>query len=150
MDNYTPSVSPIPPAARAAYQAQQQNHKRTTTLDELEDLGIGNSKSRKPGFDSIDEQAGEGEDGATTPTDPYAPKPKAQPAKQEPPKPELKTSQSKSWLGGWFKREASPVNNGPGPVKAKLGEETSFVYDADLKKWVMKVSLSDSSPSNSR
>lgn len=83
MAEYTPSVSPIPPSARAAYQAQQQqqNHKRTTTLDELEDLGIGNKKSKKPGFDAIDE--GEGDDGSTTPTDPYAPKPKEEPARSE-------------------------------------------------------------------
>jgi hypothetical protein len=30
------------------------------------------------------------------------------------------------------------VNNGPGPVKANLGEQTSFVYDAELKRWVNK------------
>jgi hypothetical protein len=52
---------------------------------------------------------------------------------------ELKTSASKSWLGGWFKREASPVPNGPGPIKAKLGDPSSMVFDAELKKWVVKV-----------
>lgn len=45
--------------------------------------------------------------------------------------------QSRSWLGGWFKREASP-QPGPGPIKAKLGEDTSFVYDPQLKRWVNK------------
>lgn len=39
------------------------------------------------------------------------------------------------WLSGWFKKDP---NAGPGPVKAKLGEENSFVYDPDLKKWVNK------------
>jgi len=41
----------------------------------------------------------------------------------------------KGWFGGWFKKDP---NAGPGPIKAKLGEESSFYYDADLKKWVNK------------
>lgn len=44
---------------------------------------------------------------------------------------------SKSWLGGWFKREASPAaQTGPGPVKANLGEQKTFYYDEKLKRWV--------------
>jgi hypothetical protein len=47
-----------------------------------------------------------------------------------------------SWFGGWFKRGAAEddVSSGtPGkPIKAKLGEESSFYYDKDLKKWVNK------------
>jgi hypothetical protein len=39
------------------------------------------------------------------------------------------------WLSGWFKKDQSA---GPGPIKAKLGEESSFYYDTDLKKWVNK------------
>lgn len=39
------------------------------------------------------------------------------------------------WLSGWFKKDP---NAGPGPIKAKLGEENSFYYDPDLKKWVNK------------
>jgi hypothetical protein len=39
------------------------------------------------------------------------------------------------WLSGWFKKEA---NAAPGPIKAKLGEESSFVYDTNLGKWVNK------------
>ncbi|KAE8844009.1 hypothetical protein PTNB73_08414 [Pyrenophora teres f. teres] len=39
------------------------------------------------------------------------------------------------WLTGWFKKDA---NAGPGPIKAKLGEENSFYYDPELKKWVNK------------
>ncbi|EMD87446.1 hypothetical protein COCC4DRAFT_165611 [Bipolaris maydis ATCC 48331] len=39
------------------------------------------------------------------------------------------------WLSGWFKKDP---NAGPGPIKAKLGEESSFVYDTDLGKWVNK------------
>lgn len=40
-----------------------------------------------------------------------------------------------SWFGGWFKKDP---NAAPGPVKAKLGEESSFVYDPELKRWVDK------------
>ncbi|OAL55554.1 hypothetical protein IQ07DRAFT_529195 [Pyrenochaeta sp. DS3sAY3a] len=39
------------------------------------------------------------------------------------------------WFGGWFKKDP---NAAPGPIRAKLGEENSFVYDPDLKKWVNK------------
>lgn len=45
---------------------------------------------------------------------------------------------SGGWLGGWFgggakKDNAMPTNK---PIKAKLGEENSFKYDPELKKWV--------------
>jgi hypothetical protein len=39
------------------------------------------------------------------------------------------------WFGGWFKKDP---NAAPGPIKAKLGEENSFYYDPELKKWVNK------------
>jgi hypothetical protein len=39
------------------------------------------------------------------------------------------------WFGGWFKKDP---NAPPGPIKAKLGEESSFYYDPDLGKWVNK------------
>lgn len=45
---------------------------------------------------------------------------------------------AKSWLGGWFKASPATTPTGPGPVKANLGEQTSFVYDPDLKRWVNK------------
>ncbi|OJJ69103.1 hypothetical protein ASPBRDRAFT_198669 [Aspergillus brasiliensis CBS 101740] len=44
----------------------------------------------------------------------------------------------KSWFGGWFaggKKEEQNLNK---PIRAKLGEENSFYYDKDLKKWVNK------------
>ncbi|KAJ6002932.1 hypothetical protein N7451_005479 [Penicillium sp. IBT 35674x] len=49
-------------------------------------------------------------------------------------------AQKKGWFGGWFggaaKKDAD--NSGGGPIRAKLGEESSFYYDNDLKKWVNK------------
>ncbi|RAL02701.1 COPII coat assembly protein SEC16 [Aspergillus ibericus CBS 121593] len=48
----------------------------------------------------------------------------------------------KGWFGGWFgggaaggKKEGEISNK---PIRAKLGEENSFYYDTDLKKWVNK------------
>lgn len=67
MAAYTPSVSPAPASAYVPSR-DPQKHRRTTTLDELEDLGIGNSKSRKPTFDAIDEQGSEQEDSSRAST----------------------------------------------------------------------------------
>lgn len=53
----------------------------------------------------------------------------------------------KGWFGGWFgggKKEAD--NAGGGPIRAKLGEENSFYYDKDLKKWVNKKDPSSAEP----
>ena len=56
---------------------------------------------------------------------------------------ELKPKKS-GWLGGWFgsaKRDGdlSSTQAAPNaPIRAKLGEESSFFYDKQLKKWVNK------------
>ncbi|KAH6642230.1 Sec23-binding domain of Sec16-domain-containing protein [Boeremia exigua] len=44
----------------------------------------------------------------------------------------------KGWFGGWFKKDPNLAQQGPGPIKAKLGEDSSFVYDPELKKWINK------------
>ncbi|RDL35385.1 uncharacterized protein BP5553_07316 [Venustampulla echinocandica] len=44
-------------------------------------------------------------------------------------------------LGGWFgagKKESADVPQSNKPIRAKLGEASSFVYDPDLKRWVNK------------
>lgn len=41
---------------------------------------------------------------------------------------------SGSWLGRWWKRGESS----PAPIKANLGEENTFYYDKELKKWINK------------
>ncbi|KAH6611335.1 copii coat assembly sec16 [Trichoderma cornu-damae] len=45
-----------------------------------------------------------------------------------------------SWFGGGKKESGSPgESSSPGkPIKAKLGEASSFVYDPELKRWVNK------------
>lgn len=46
---------------------------------------------------------------------------------------------SAGWLGGWFSRaKAEEGINDKKPIKARLGEDSSFYYDANLKKWVNK------------
>ncbi|PYI29046.1 hypothetical protein BP00DRAFT_417571 [Aspergillus indologenus CBS 114.80] len=44
----------------------------------------------------------------------------------------------KGWFGGWFGGKKEGENPGGGPIRAKLGEESSFYYDTELKKWVNK------------
>lgn len=49
---------------------------------------------------------------------------------------ELKQAASSGWLSRlWKRNEAAPS---PAPVKANLGEESSFYYDKELKRWVNK------------
>jgi hypothetical protein len=43
------------------------------------------------------------------------------------------SQQSPGWFSRWWKKEGSSA-----PVKATLGEESSFVYDKELKRWVNK------------
>ena len=56
---------------------------------------------------------------------------------------ELKPRKS-GWLGGWFSGtkkdgDLSSTQTAPNaPIRAKLGEESSFIYDKQLKKWVNK------------
>ncbi|KAK6344254.1 vesicle coat component [Orbilia brochopaga] len=47
-----------------------------------------------------------------------------------------KAGKSGGWFGSWFGGKKDP--NAPVVHTAKLGEESSFYYDPDLKKWVNK------------
>lgn len=161
MATYSPAPTPGPPSSYSALNANR-SHQRNSTRAELDDLGIGNSRSKKPGFDSIDEHAGEGEDSSSKSSL------KVESSETRPreflshscvlPHNMLRyitdtsllfteVKPSRSWLGGWFKRETGGASSpqtpaGPGPVKANLGEQTSFVFDPEQKKWVnKKVSL---------
>ncbi|KAI1754537.1 Sec23-binding domain of Sec16-domain-containing protein [Xylaria castorea] len=60
---------------------------------------------------------------------------------------EAKGTKKGGWgFGGWFggKKETTELPNKP--VKAKLGEASSFVYDPDLKRWVNKKSGAENTP----
>ncbi|KAI1801639.1 Sec23-binding domain of Sec16-domain-containing protein [Daldinia bambusicola] len=58
-------------------------------------------------------------------------------------------SAKKGWgFGGWFgggskKESLEPANK---PIKAKLGEASSFVYDPELKRWVNKKPGAENTP----
>ncbi|EEB88642.1 hypothetical protein MPER_13429, partial [Moniliophthora perniciosa FA553] len=102
----------------------------TTDEEEEEDLGFGNSK--KPPSGSSD---GEGAEDAKTPA---TKEPAVAAAASAPKRPDIKPAQaanasSSSWLSRWWKRDSMP-----GPIKANLGEEKSFYYDAELQRWVNK------------
>ncbi|KAK7054861.1 hypothetical protein VNI00_003324 [Paramarasmius palmivorus] len=48
---------------------------------------------------------------------------------------------SGSWLSRWWKRDSTP-----GPVRANLGEEKTFYYDPELKRWVNKAAGEPEAP----
>ncbi|KAL9084658.1 MAG: hypothetical protein Q9159_005088 [Coniocarpon cinnabarinum] len=49
---------------------------------------------------------------------------------------EKEARKASGWFGGWFGGKKDP--NAPTVHKAKLGEENSFYFDPDLKRWVNK------------
>lgn len=52
-----------------------------------------------------------------------------------------------SWFGGGVKKESLDSSTPNKPVRAKLGEKSSFVYDPDQKRWVNKAAgAEDSAP----
>ncbi|RYP22134.1 hypothetical protein DL765_001893 [Monosporascus sp. GIB2] len=60
---------------------------------------------------------------------------------------EAKTAKKGWGFSGWFgggKKEEQPSNK---PIKAKLGEQSSFVYDPELKRWVNKKPGAENTPS---
>lgn len=123
MDDPSFSVSPSPPASRREPSTPYED-------DDEEDLGFGNSKKH--------EKEQEDDDSKKKPSDP------AKVSASE--RPDIKPAQagaastsSGSWLGRFWRRADST----PGPVKASLGEETSFYYDKEQKRWVNKKAGAD-------
>ncbi|KAL0071380.1 hypothetical protein AAF712_001237 [Marasmius tenuissimus] len=98
-----------------------------------EDLGFGNSKPKpKPAHST------EGDDNGSSKGSGSAPAAVAR-------RPDIKpmadgSASSGSWLSRWWKRDSTST---PGPVKANLGEQTSFYYDKELKRWVNKTAGSE-------
>ncbi|KAI5803061.1 Sec23-binding domain of Sec16-domain-containing protein [Geopyxis carbonaria] len=67
--------------------------------------------------------------------------------KEEEKKQQEQNAGKKGWFGGWFGRGTTPEPGTPGaPIKAKLGEESTFVYDPDLKRWVNKKAGESAAP----
>ncbi|KAE8213173.1 hypothetical protein CF327_g3273 [Tilletia walkeri] len=125
------------PASREPSYGAPSSNRFDEEPDEEDDLGLGNKSSRQK-KENADQGKGKddgkkgnspakgGDDGSKT---------EALGAK----KPELRPSAStSSWLGRfWGRGAAEPENK---PKKVHLGEETSFYYDKDLKRWVNKTS----------
>ncbi|KII88485.1 hypothetical protein PLICRDRAFT_140768, partial [Plicaturopsis crispa FD-325 SS-3] len=120
MDSHSITVTPSSPLNPTYHggNAQQDDD------DDDDDLGLGNSKK-----DREREKAERESDTSNTST--------VRPASTQnatPERPELKTANTGSWISRWWKKgDASP-----GPVKASLGEETTFYYDKEQKRWVNK------------
>jgi hypothetical protein len=54
----------------------------------------------------------------------------------------------KGWFGGWFGKK-DPNAPAQGPIRAKLGEQSSFYYDPELKKWINKKGGADATAATS-
>jgi len=58
----------------------------------------------------------------------------------------------KGWgLGGWFGKSKEPDMNAAAankPIRAKLGEQSSFYYDQEQKRWVNKKGSGESTPAS--
>ncbi|KAH9951938.1 Sec23-binding domain of Sec16-domain-containing protein [Amylocystis lapponica] len=128
-----PSLSVTPVASRTPSVDNHRSAQPSFGDDDDDDLGLGNSSSRAKHNTSMDEPA-------TTHTNGTAKKDEK--PDEAPQKPdlltifsELKTSASGSWFKRIWTRDSTPA-----PVKANLGEQTSFYYDKELKRWVNKSS----------
>ncbi|KKY21100.1 putative copii coat assembly protein sec16 [Diplodia seriata] len=129
-----PSYQPYEPEPEAAEEKEEEKPKKKSFMDdddddELERRAAALKAQQKAEADRIADEA-------------FRKAAEADAAKPAGPK---KTG---SWLGGWFKRGENggggmgggDAQGGGGnkPIRAKLGEENSFYYDPDLKKWVNK------------
>ncbi|KAK0459755.1 Sec23-binding domain of Sec16-domain-containing protein, partial [Desarmillaria tabescens] len=122
MDNTAFALAP-PPAT-----ASRSPNNVPDEVDEEEDLGFGNSKPKDKPFDDKNAESEEKKEQKTA-----APERPGMFVLRFTPVANSSGSSSGSWFGRWWKRGESS-----GPVKASLGEETSFYYDKELKRWVNK------------
>lgn len=115
---------------------QQEVSKSTAHEEDDDDLGLGNNSARRRKEKSAADVKAE---------DPSTESEKKADAAKKEEATKQTTSGTGSWLGRIFRREgsASPTT---GPIRAKLGEETSFVYDPVEKRWVNKKAGSDTPP----
>uniref|UniRef100_A0A8H7Y1B2 Protein transport protein sec16 n=1 Tax=Psilocybe cubensis TaxID=181762 RepID=A0A8H7Y1B2_PSICU len=115
MDNNSFAIGP--------QQVSQQSSRSTHIEDDEDDLGLGNSKPKPKKADT--DEGNEVVSATVKSATPTPPKPADPPA----------AASGGSWLGRWWKRSESTT---PAPIKASLGEESSFYYDKEQKRWVNK------------
>ncbi|KAI9571534.1 Sec23-binding domain of Sec16-domain-containing protein [Boletus coccyginus] len=110
------------PALNVTTSSRQEVESRLD--EEVDDLGFGNSARKR----TRDSPAQMTED--NPPSEPVQDNTKTD--EKRDPQPATAVSAA-SWLSRLWKRSDTP-----GPIKASLGEETSFYYDKELKRWVNK------------
>ncbi|KAI0636872.1 Sec23-binding domain of Sec16-domain-containing protein [Trametes polyzona] len=119
-----PMLSMTPTATKQQGSPLPRPSNYTLAEEDDDDLGLGNSSLRP-------KKAEKAENGDAAAEAKEEEKPKA----AEPAKPEVKQSASSGWLSRLWKRGGDST---PAPVKANLGEESTFYYDKELKRWVNK------------
>ncbi|KAI6022685.1 Sec23-binding domain of Sec16-domain-containing protein [Pisolithus marmoratus] len=119
MDDATLSTTPSPGAAPRRLD--------TTFEDEEDDLGLGNRALRKP-----EESAKPAEGNPPSPTPQQESAAQTEGKSGSSPSTQA-TAPGSSWFSRFWRRSETP-----GPVRANLGEETSFHYDKELGRWVNK------------
>ncbi|CAE6457434.1 unnamed protein product, partial [Rhizoctonia solani] len=107
MDTFSPMPSPAPGASSSFTSTPH----RVEEEDEMDDLGLGNSKKK------AEKPIPEGEEGKQE-QGPKAEVKKEEPKSEASKPPEVKPSSS--WLGRWWTRKET---DSPGPVKAHLGDQ---------------------------
>lgn len=117
--SFAPSVySQAVPLAQASSSNLAQNHNYNNSNeeedDDIEDLGIGNQSKKPEPKASTDSKNDESSS-----------------SKKDD---DSKDQNKKGWFG-WLSRKH---DDQPKAIKAKLGEESSFYYDKDLKRWINK------------
>ncbi|KZV90262.1 hypothetical protein EXIGLDRAFT_750750 [Exidia glandulosa HHB12029] len=122
MDTPSPAISAAP---------SKTPSRSGTSFDEDDDeLGFGNKSTKK--------SKSEHEEGK---------QPASKPAEKAPAAAAVALpSDAAKAGGGWFSRIWGSKAETPGPVKANLGEETSFYYDKELKRWVNKKAGASAGP----
>ncbi|KAI6150749.1 Sec23-binding domain of Sec16-domain-containing protein [Pisolithus tinctorius] len=119
MDDPALSVTPNPDATPRRLD--------TTFEDDEDDLGLGNSALMRKPEESA--KTAEGHPPSSTPQQESTSQTEDKPGSS----PTTQAASGGSWFSRFWRRSETP-----GAIKANLGEETSFYYDTELKRWVNK------------
>ncbi|KAK4690011.1 COPII coat assembly protein SEC16, partial [Tremellales sp. Uapishka_1] len=143
-DGNTPLANPAdteggylnPMASAFSLNQQPPQHPQSTASqpptfeDDDEDLGFGNtsvSRAKTPRVPENESANGQKDE-------------KRGPKSDVPKGLEQKPS---GWLGRWWGKKEG---EGGGPIRAKLGEESSMVFDPELKRWIVKGATPEAAP----
>ncbi|ANB12296.1 Sec16p [Sugiyamaella lignohabitans] len=123
---YTPAVA-APAFSAPTFSAPGTSYRAPPTAipeedEEDEDLGFANAKKKSESEDSKEKEDERDEEDEKSDS-----KTKGK---------ETSSDGKKGWFSGWFKKGED--DGQPKAVRAKLGEESSFYYDQELKRWVNK------------